>query len=237
MSEDSPDINETVEIVIEDGGVRSSVSGQVYDKSQDLIQLFWPTRSGVRVPVARDRRLTIVYHRESGVYFCPGVVAEISHSPIPIVHFRMNGKIDRLQRRDYVRVKASLPVIMQEARPTRVASKPSEYRALQISGRTVDLSGGGIAILKELSVPVGTEIHLKLKLEEGEPPLELTARIVTINQTEDPSGRHLFRLGIEFTGIPDAKRRIIVRKVFKIQQENARISENPDDSPHYELKK
>jgi c-di-GMP-binding flagellar brake protein YcgR len=237
MSEELPGINETVEILIEDGGENTSVSGQIYDMSQGLIQLFWPTRSGVRVPVARDRRITIVYHRESGVYFCPGVVAEIVHTPVPIVHLRMNGKIDRLQRREYVRVKTSIPVSMQEAKPTRTAWNHAESRSLHIAARTVDLSGGGIAILKELSVPVGTEFQIKLRLEEGEPPMDLTARIVSIRQTEDSNGRHLFRLGIAFTGIPDAKRKIIVRKVFKIQQELARTSENAKDAPHYEVKK
>jgi c-di-GMP-binding flagellar brake protein YcgR len=95
-----------------------------------------------------------------------------------------------------------------------------------------------MCILKELSVPIGSVFQVRLMLEEDEPPLELVARIVSVARTQDTYGRNLFRMGIEFTGIPDAKRKIIVRKVFKIQQENAaRSAGKQGDSPHYETKK
>jgi c-di-GMP-binding flagellar brake protein YcgR len=220
MSEGLPVINETVEVLFDEAEGLVSTS-RIKDFTQGVIQMFWPMRGGVRVAIERDKRITLVYHRDTGIFSCPGVVAEVVKGSTPVVHLRPVGAVNRVQRREYVRVKTSVPLLMQETAPAKNPSKPFESRTLSLAARTIDLSGGGISIFKELSVPVGATFNIKLTLEEDEPALDLAARIVSVTRTQDIHGRQLYRMGIQFLGVPETKQKMIMRKVFKIQRETA----------------
>jgi CheY-like chemotaxis protein len=74
------------------------------------------------------------------------------------------GSIQREARR-YQRVKVNCKVSL-------------ECGQEQISGRTLDVSLGGMFVQAPYVLPVGSAVHVNLELRSGMPPLRVTARVV-----------------------------------------------------------
>jgi hypothetical protein len=70
----------------------------------------------------------------------------------------LSGEVERIQRRDFVRVSASLAVSVRGIEE-------------KIGGdtTTVDVSGRGVQIVDDWQLPLGTDVRVELKLPEGEP--------------------------------------------------------------------
>lgn len=77
----------------------------------------------------------------------------------------MTGKVERIQRRGFVRVSANLPVVV-----TGVEE--------EIGGETttLDLSGRGLRVLDPWEMPLGLEVRLEIKLPDG--PVHALGRVV-----------------------------------------------------------
>ena len=101
----------------------------------------------------------------------------------------LSGDVERIQRREFVRVPAHLDVSV------RGVDEP-----LGGDTTTLDVSGSGIRITDKWQLPLGTDVRIELKLPEG-PPLISLGRVVRTGAEEDQKG-------IRFDGIarPDEDR-------------------------------
>jgi hypothetical protein len=95
----------------------------------------------------------------------------------------LNGEVERIQRRDYVRVPASLTVTVRGIEE-------------KIGGETVtvDVSGSGIQIMDKFRLPLGLDVRVELRLPEGEPVRSL-GRVVRQGAEEDHKGIRLDGIG------------------------------------------
>jgi len=229
MNSSSLTINDSLEVLVRQDGASTSCRSSVFDIVQGGYQLLWPTHDGVRFPVHKNQEVNLIYLRDDAIYSVKGAVAGVQNGPVPTIVFHPLGAVQRIQRRDYCRVRASLPVMLVEAISQKSASVP---KGINITTRTVDISGSGLRINIGFPIPRGTVFHVKLELEPGEPPLELTARCVYAVSLPPSSGRALYQAGIEFTAISEPKRRKIVRQVFKLQQTSLSDSKDPAPASH-----
>ncbi len=230
MSYALPTINDPVEVIVHQNETRTSCTSSVFDLVDGNFRLNWPTKDGIRVPVRKNQVLNLVYAREDATYSLLGRADALETEPVPTILFRVEGPVERIQRRDYCRVRASLPVMLTEA-ISRGGAAAGAPRGINITTRTIDISGSGLRIHVDSHIPPGTVFHVKLGLVQDEPALDLTARAVYTGRLPAVNGRQMYRIGLEFTAVPETKRRLIVRHVFRIQQENLADEPEPQKKP------
>jgi hypothetical protein len=88
----------------------------------------------------------------------------------------LSGDVERIQRREFVRVAAHLDVIV-----TGVDE--------EVGGETttMDVSGRGMRIQDKFNLPLGIDVRIELKLPDG-PPLTALGRVVRVGSEEDQKG-------------------------------------------------
>jgi hypothetical protein len=91
----------------------------------------------------------------------------------------LSGDVERIQRREYVRVAAHLEVTVKGI-DEPVGGETS----------TLDVSGSGIRITDKWRLPLGLDVRVELKLPEG-PPLCALGRVVRGGSEEDQKGIRL----------------------------------------------
>lgn len=102
-----------------------------------------------------------------------------------------------LQRREFVRVAASQPVM--------VATEEE-----QVDAHTVDISGGGLLLTGLDALEIDTPVRFKLHLHTGEAPIEGNARVVRTSA----DGKR----GVVFEEISRVDRQRLIRFVFDRQR-------------------
>jgi PilZ domain-containing protein len=88
----------------------------------------------------------------------------------------LSGDIERIQRREFVRVAAHLDVTIQGVDQ-------------DVGGETttLDVSGSGMRIADKFELPLGIDVRIELKLPDG-PPLSALGRVVRVGSDEDQKG-------------------------------------------------
>ena len=212
-------INDPVELQILDRGERINCASRVHDMVNGQIQLSWPTRSGIRVPIKETQELLLYFTRFDGIYTGKAVVESVSQSPVPTILVRAAGGMEKVQRREFFRVRTSLPIQLTGIESTPTGAQANKTSGMHLIARTVDISGGGLSIHKEFSIQLGTEFEIKLTLEPDQLPLELSATVVYSEPVKTFQGKQLYRVAMQFVDIGEGSRRRIVRHIFKLQQQ------------------
>jgi c-di-GMP-binding flagellar brake protein YcgR len=97
----------------------------------------------------------------------------------------LSGEVERVQRRDWARVPAAVPV---KVRPLDVGMDPFETVS-------VNVSVGGVLIKDRWHVPLGTDVRLEIGVPEGDPVRGL-GRVVR-EAAEDEKGIRIDDMGRE----------------------------------------
>jgi c-di-GMP-binding flagellar brake protein YcgR len=119
------------------------------------------------------------------------------------------GVIELIQRRDYVRVEAFVPVTYQP-------DGPGGWTA---TAHTLDVSGGGFQITEAEGLRFGDMLRFTLELGEGENPLQAVAEAVR------EAGEGAF--GMRFVEILERDRQRLVRWVFARERLARQIARHP----------
>jgi c-di-GMP-binding flagellar brake protein YcgR len=119
------------------------------------------------------------------------------------------GVIELIQRRDYVRVEAFVPVTYQP-------DGPDGWTA---TANTLDVSGGGFRVGDAEGLRLGDMMRFTLELGEGENPLQAVAEAVR----EAGDGAY----GMRFVEILERDRQRLVRWVFARERLARQIARHP----------
>ncbi len=84
-----------------------------------------------------------------------------------VLTLAMAGDVERVQRRDWVRVSAALPVTVRGIGES-------------VGGETttVDVSGNGLLIADPFRLPLGLDVRVDIGLPDDEPPVRVLGRVV-----------------------------------------------------------
>lgn len=75
-----------------------------------------------------------------------------------------------------------------------------------IEAKTQNLGAGGVCVILNRELEKLSQVHLRLSLEEAEPPIECDGRIVWMVRSKEPaSGKVTFDIGIEFINLKTAE--------------------------------
>ena len=120
------------------------------------------------------------------------------------------GTVELIQRRDYVRVEAFVPVTYQPTGPD----------GWTVTAHTLDVSGGGFRITAAEGLRLWDMMRFTLELGEGEEPLEAIAQAVREAGDEDS-------FGMRFVEILERDRQRLVRWVFARERLARQIARHP----------
>ncbi|MDO8211389.1 PilZ domain-containing protein [Conexibacter sp. CPCC 206217] len=117
-----------------------------------------------------------------------------------VVRLKLAGACEVVQRRDFVRVGAVRPMALA---PLDEDGKPGSW----IDTLTVNVSGNGILASGPDTFPIGTPVHFRVKVTEGDPPIEGAGRVA---RASDEGHR-----GIAIEQLSDDDRRRLVAFIFE----------------------
>ncbi len=124
---------------------------------------------------------------------------------------------DDAQRREDVRICASLPVELSARVISLTQFKDRGHEASVLSCMTTSISGGGFSILHSEATRLGTSFNVSLWLPDEPRPLIMKAKVVRCDPVEG-SEVPLFELGLMFTRIAEAVRSRVVGYIFDAQR-------------------
>jgi len=204
----TPELNpgQIVDIVMSAGDRPRRLSSRILEVGPQGFAIFRPMEDGA--PISIGKSLTVTFPRGNAIWTldCP-VQATISMR-IDLA-FPEPERIQRVQRREHLRVAMTMPVDYQLNIDARFGR--SRQGVLQ------DLSGGGCLLLLSEEVQPGAIIRVHLSMEDHG-VMELTGRIVRATPVERKKGGR-WHVAVEFYPIAARDRDVLVKFVFNKHRE------------------
>lgn len=130
-----------------------------------------------------------------------------------VVHLRLEGAVEVVQRRDFVRVRA--------VRPMAVAPVSEEGEVGPwMDTLTVNVSGNGILASGPDTLEIDTPVRFRVRVVEGEPPIEGSGRVA---RASDEGHR-----GIAIEELSDEARRRLVAFIFERERIARRMTRDSE---------
>ncbi|UWG99193.1 PilZ domain-containing protein [Dehalobacter sp. DCM] len=172
---------------------------------QKIITIGVPVLEGQFIPLRVGTPLEVVFANEISAYSFAATVLKRYDVPIPTLIIEYPEKINKIQRRRYVRVQAISPV--------KYYVMENEAYSPEKIGYMHDISGGGMLFQSKEALPVRTRLMLEWNLCGIE--FKLSALVIR-SQKEDEK---TYLISVEFFDITERMRDKIIRIVFEIQRE------------------
>jgi PilZ domain len=184
------------------------IQARVVESAEDslLVVVMFRTQRPLREGDLNDIVLEYASHR-GRVRVCGAVTLEDRD----LLRFRELCSTEVLQEREYVRVKATRPVM--------VATGGSQGTVRSYS---VDLSGGGILLAGPNTLKIGERVQFRLTTTPGSAPITGTGTVV---RTDERGHR-----AISFEDIAEGDHRRLVRFIFECQRAERRRGLEQEES-------
>lgn len=172
-----------------------------------------PQRHGVKIPVEVDH-LTLSLTMPDAIYTLRCRVV-VSNAEGLTFAFPPSDEIQRVQRRQFVRVPTVLPCALEP----ELTEGEGEFGP-PIQGELQDISGGGCSILLPTELGRGHLLRLTMDLP-GEGEVILYGRVMRAGTLHTRKGVR-YSVGLDFGKMDESLRSQLIRYVFALQREMAR---------------
>jgi hypothetical protein len=199
-----PGIGQAVHVIAPSG---ASIDARVKDAATNSFLLRLDAGESDPLELLADRQVSLEFTNRRGV--CR-VIGDASAAPgRGALRVTATGTIELIQRRDYVRVEAFVPV----------SYKPDGPDGWTATAHTLDVSGGGFRIAEADGLRLGDMRRFTLELGEGEDDLDAVASAVR----EAGDGG----FGMRWVEIAESERQRLVRWVFARERLARQIARHP----------
>jgi len=198
-----PGVGQAVHVIAPSG---DSIDARVKDAATGSFLLRLDAAESDPLELLADKQVSLEFTNARGV--CR-IIGDAQAAPGPALRVNATGTIELLQRRDYVRVEAFIPVTYQP-------DGPDGWTAI---AHTLDVSGGGFQVAEADGLRLGDMLRFRLELGEGEEPVEVVACAVR------EAGERVF--GMRFVEILERERQRVVRWVFARERLARQIARHP----------
>ena len=195
-------------MLLPDGEYFTSV---VQELDTDTLSINIPLRQGHYLLLRTGESVRVEFAVDDAIYrFETEVRGRKKSNNVPLIVLPRPTRFARRQRRSFVRLPVNLPV------QYRVISRNADTGLPQVSdtytGKTVDVSGGGLQIAVTKRVSRGDTALVSLSLDDGNPQaLALSGPISWV--TEDDRTTTV-RFGVGFAQINEAEQERIIAYIF-----------------------
>lgn len=203
------EINSKIEVLFDRTAYKSTIQDINYEEESLLIAI--PVIDGVYLTLNADDVIEQIFYDKKGNVFKYNtkIIKRVSDNKIPFYKVTFPYNIEKVQRRDYVRVNTA------ESMEYKLEEKIKKYEKDETpyeKGLLLDLSGGGMRFKGSKEFPQGSIIKSNVKYENES--IEVRGKIVRIEKTEDKK----YIYGISFMDISNSAREKIIRLVFNIMR-------------------
>ena len=199
-----PRVGEAVQVIAPSG---AAIGARVKDASTASFLLRLEHAEADPLVLLADRAVSLEFTNRRGV--CRIVGTAQSAPGDAALRVETTGPVELIQRRDYVRVEAFVPVTYQPAGPD----------GWTVTANTLDVSGGGFRIAAAEGLRLGDMMRFTLDLGEGEEPVQAVAQPVR------EAGEDEF--GMRFVEVVERERQRLVRWVFARERLARQIARHP----------
>lgn len=128
-----------------------------------------------RVHRLAGQEVAVEYKTGRGIQRFGGILQIDSGEQLRVV---MQGEAERIQRREWARVDAHLPITVKGI------DEP-------VGGdtQTLNVSGGGVLIKDKWNLPLGVDVRIELQAEPGAAPIRALGRVVRVAGTDEKGVR------------------------------------------------
>jgi c-di-GMP-binding flagellar brake protein YcgR len=199
-----PGIGQAVQVIAPSG---SSHDALVKDAHQTTLLLRVEGGEQDPMELLNDQAVSVEFTNLRGVCRIVGTASATAGQTA--LRVDASGTIELIQRRDYVRVEAFVPVTY----------KPYGPDGRTATAHTLDVSGGGLRLAEGEGLRLGDMTRFTLELGEGEQPVQAVAQAVR----EAPERE----FGMRFVEILERERQRLVRWVFARERLARQIARHP----------
>jgi c-di-GMP-binding flagellar brake protein YcgR len=172
------------------------------------------TQIGKQVLIKNGDLLFITYIIQGWTYGFDAAAVEMQQARKSFVRVRTAGPAGRIQRRNYVRIVASLDIKVFE-----MHSEAGRSNMPAIDTKTINLSGSGFAIHHQSPISIGSLFEVEIRIPE-EVSLLAKARVVWCRSLEESiPGSSACRMGFAFVNLGEVARRRIISHLITLQQQ------------------
>lgn len=211
-----PHVSQKVEFKPQRGLIRRSYSTYVEDVEENALVVAHPMKGPAPVPVQVGEPVRIEYSvpGAAGASILTHVVRlEQRGVPVVVLGLPSDKRIDEVQRREFVRLQVSVPLMYTILYWPRDARRQGET----YESRTRDLSAGGAQILCPEHYPVGTQLDVDLKL----PSEVVHVKAEVLREVERCHNGGVW-VAVRFVAVGYDTRETIVRYIFEEERERRR---------------
>lgn len=200
-----PGIGQAVHLIAPSG---ATLGARVKDASTGSFLLRLDSgAAGDPLELLADKAVSLEFTNRRGVCRVLGTAEAAAGESV--LRVETTGTIELIQRRDYVRVEAFVPVTFS----------PDGPDGWTVTAHTTDVSGGGFQIAEAEGLRLGDMRRFTLELGEGEDPLAAVA--VAVREVDDRA------FGMRFLEILESERQRLVRWVFARERLARQIARHP----------
>ena len=204
--------NQLITLEISDGNKACAYASRIENLTDDTISVAAPMERGALVVPRPGTSIKAYLSNEQGRYFFISTVIAFEPEPIPILILRKPQKIEKGQRRHFLRVNATVfPVESWLLDPD-----PGECRQIRIA--IVDISGGGIRFVGGDRLPIGALVRIRLDLPFGCGTAEAVAKVLRVEERSGTT-KSRYETAAVFTEISEGDRDRICKFVLRQQLE------------------
>lgn len=197
-------VNQRIEILVWEGDKSEQYPSRIEALERDRFIVGAPMWNGVPVRLPLGTSVEVALMTPVAMYEFATIVVGCADRPVPTLTLMYPNAVNRIQRRQFVRVEDALPVHV---------GSPTSLDAI-----TINVSGGGVLLnLKSPQgeePPVGEEWHLELYLPDQSEPLYSIGRVL---RAQRAPGSERVQVALEFVQIREEARKAIVQHVFQLQ--------------------
>ena len=202
-------INTRIEVEVEDSQYPGKYFSRVMDIGEKEIRIMAPALKGVVIPLHLNTQVTIHYVGERAMYSFKTVIRQRFKDALAGMSVAMPTKIERIQRREYVRLEVQL-----HFRYRILKGEQTQENETFLKSYIVDISGGGLKFYNDSPIPVDSILELQLAIEGIENEI-IIGKVVRSRERAEGG----YDIGIYFEGILPAVQDQIIGWIFNKQRD------------------
>lgn len=210
-----PVVNQRVLLAIPTGAFEGSYVTKILELREGGYKVYAPSFRGTILPIPPGENLQVHYSRDSSHFEYECRILERYPGPIPTILISGPGKdVRKVQRRNFLRLGANLPLEMEPVSPLPGTPPPGPPS----KGVTVNISAGGLLLESPELYPEGALLDLALELPDSQPAAYLRAEVIRDAGRASPGARATWFLALEFLAVPEEVRHRITRYMHLVQR-------------------
>lgn len=194
-----------VDVVVSEGDLAGQYKTHLDEVGEKILSIFAPVVQGELIPLREGTPVELIFWDEVAAYVIETTIIQRIAVPVPLFVLELPDEINRVQRRNYVRVSAYYPLSFRYVNRQGLSNP--------IQGTMIDLSGGGMRFQTSEKVDKGAILLANLDLPSG--IMQVSARVCRVDKIEDSKN---YSISVDFYQISERERDRIIRCVFDLQR-------------------